>query len=48
MEMGLSTARHRFAALLALSTLVLVFVGGLVTSTGSAFPSPTGRSRTAC
>ena len=34
------TARHRFAFGLALSTLVLVFVGGLVTSTGSGLSVP--------
>jgi len=34
------TARHRFATLLALSTLILVFVGGLVTSTGSGLAVP--------
>jgi cytochrome c oxidase assembly protein subunit 15 len=34
------TARHRFAVVLALSTLALVFVGGLVTSTGSGLSVP--------
>jgi cytochrome c oxidase assembly protein subunit 15 len=32
--------RHRFAVLLAASTLVLIFVGGLVTSTGSGLAVP--------
>lgn len=34
------TARHRFAVVLSLATLVLVFVGGLVTSTGSGLAVP--------
>src|SRR5262245_66124726 len=34
------TTRHRFAVALALSTLVLVFAGGLVTSTGSGLSVP--------
>jgi len=34
------TARHRFAIALSLSTLVLVFAGGLVTSTGSGLAVP--------
>ena len=36
----MATARHRFAVVLSLSTLVLVFVGGLVTSTGSGLSVP--------
>jgi len=35
-----ATARHRFAIALSLSTLVLVFAGGLVTSTGSGLSVP--------
>ncbi|PYV17237.1 MAG: cytochrome oxidase assembly protein, partial [Acidobacteria bacterium] len=31
---------HRFAVLLAAATLVLIFVGGLVTSTGSGLAVP--------
>src|SRR5262245_53136886 len=34
------TTRHRFAVALSLSTLVLVFAGGLVTSTGSGLAVP--------
>jgi len=37
---AVATARHRFAVALSLSTLVLVFVGGLVTSTGSGLSVP--------
>jgi cytochrome c oxidase assembly protein subunit 15 len=35
-----STARHRFAVLTAAATYVLLFLGGLVTSTGSALAVP--------
>jgi heme a synthase len=37
---AIPTVRHRFAVLLSLSTLVLVFAGGLVTSTGSGLSVP--------
>ena len=39
-ELAPARWRHRFSVLLALSTLVLVFIGGLVTSTGSGLAVP--------
>lgn len=38
--MGTNLGLHRFAALVAASTLILIFVGGLVTSTGSGLAVP--------
>src|SRR5580700_11873612 len=35
-----SSALHRFAILCAVATFILIFVGGLVTSTGSALAVP--------
>src|SRR5215471_18489032 len=40
MAQSASTARHRFAVLTAGATVVLLFLGGLVTSTGSALAVP--------